>query len=234
MRMSRRMCLQQSFGPKVKTLIATFTSSGTWTVPAGIREVDVYLVGGGGAGGVNFSLGSATFGGGAGGGGYCKFHQGLTIIPGENIDVVVGAGGSRGGGEKAGGVSSFGDLSVNGGDGGKGTMTLNGGAGGSGGSGGGGGTSSGNTGGAGGSGGGNGASGSGNPGGAGGTGGGTINFAPINPYNNQMYGGGGGGYPRGAGGTGGGGDAGRTGAVNTGGGGGSNQDGGSGIVLIYG
>lgn len=66
----------------------------TWTVPAGCREVDVFLVGGGGGA---FDLA-------AGGGGYTKtfkkdidgYRDGdaIQVVPGQSITVIVGRGGA--------------------------------------------------------------------------------------------------------------------------------------------
>lgn len=81
-----------------------FTSSGTFTVPAGVTVVKVTVVGGGGAGGAPITSGinAVASGGGGGGGAAIKYITGL--IPGSTINVTVGAGGSGGNG----GTSSFG------------------------------------------------------------------------------------------------------------------------------
>ena len=94
----------------------TFTTSGTFTVPASVYAVDVCIVGGGGAGGVG-----GVHAGGAGAG-YVNNHYNIGVTPGQNIGVVVGAGGSsftQGVGGN-GGSSSFGVYTVNGGFGGTG------------------------------------------------------------------------------------------------------------------
>ena len=101
----------------------TFTSSGTFTVPAGVTTVQVEAWGGGGAGG---GVASGIFpptraGGGGGGGAYAK-NSSVTVIPGSTITVTVGAGGAGVGGADGnnGGSSSFGGLvTVSGGLGGK-------------------------------------------------------------------------------------------------------------------
>lgn len=64
-----------------------FTSSQTWTVPAGVTSVDIFLVGGG-AGGNSVS---GSFCGGAGG--YTATYTGIAVTPAQNIDIVIGAGG---------------------------------------------------------------------------------------------------------------------------------------------
>lgn len=69
---------------------ATFTTTCTYTVPAGVTKVDAMLVGGGGGGAggaVNFASGG---GGGAGGFG---IYSALAVAPGEVFDLVVGSGG---------------------------------------------------------------------------------------------------------------------------------------------
>ncbi len=93
--------------------IAVFTSSGSWTVPAGITACKVTVIGGGGGGGVSWEPSAAGGGGGAGGGTAIKFVSGLT--PGGVVGVTVGAGGAGGvaisgvyGTGGTGGTSSFG------------------------------------------------------------------------------------------------------------------------------
>jgi len=81
----------------VPTIVA-FTSSGTFTVPAGVTKVKVTVVGGGGGGGSGTS-----YSGGGGGGTAIKTITGLT--PGGTVAVTVGAGGVA---AAAGVTSSFG------------------------------------------------------------------------------------------------------------------------------
>jgi len=83
-----------------------FTSSKSWTVPAGVSKVDIFCVGGGGgAGGWYFrynesnSAGSytdTTKNGGSGGGGYTTTALAVAVTPGETLTITVGAGGDRG------------------------------------------------------------------------------------------------------------------------------------------
>ena len=82
--------------------IQVFTSSGTFTVPAGITKVKVTVVGGG-AGATNYSATFGSSGGGGAGGTAIKIISGLT--PGGTVSVTVGTGGAAGTG---GGTSSFG------------------------------------------------------------------------------------------------------------------------------
>jgi len=106
--------------------MAVFTSSGTFTVPAGVTKVKVRAWGGGGSG---RSTSDGQYpGGGGGGGGYGESVIDVSGIP--SIPVTVGAGGLNG----PGGSSSFGAyLTANGGSaGGAGTAGATG-AGGSGG-----------------------------------------------------------------------------------------------------
>ena len=117
-----------------------FTSSGTFTVPAGITAAKVTVIGGGGNGGG--ATGTNSAGGGGGGGGVAiEFVTGLT--PGGTVTVTVGgvantssfgaycsatggataatqtASGSGNGG--AGGAGSGGDINITGGNGFKGS-----------------------------------------------------------------------------------------------------------------
>ena len=123
---------QVSFGQTTRTL--TFTSSGTWTVPAGVTEITVEAWGGGGAGGGSTNNGKGGSGG--GGGGYCI--NVFTVTPGQKINYTVGAGGtgSNGNGTSGGATSIRSEgatstllLTANGGNGGgsnKGTAGIGG------------------------------------------------------------------------------------------------------------
>lgn len=102
----------------------TFTSSGTFTVPANVRKIQCFVVGGGGGGG----SGNGNNGGGAGGG-FTKTGT-YNVTPGQQLAVTIGAGGVGGKGEdgasggdwpngKPGGATSIGNLiTANGGNGG--------------------------------------------------------------------------------------------------------------------
>lgn len=64
----------------------TSTGSGNWTVPAGVTQVDVLVVGGGGGGGA-----WVPGGGGAGG---VVYREGYPVTPGSTIAYTVGVGGT--------------------------------------------------------------------------------------------------------------------------------------------
>lgn len=87
----------------------TFTSSGTWTAPAGVTSATVEAWGGGGAGGG--ATGNPAKGGGGAGGQYAR--KVVTVVPGNNYAVVIGAGGIGGTGNgPAGGDSTFAATTV--------------------------------------------------------------------------------------------------------------------------
>jgi hypothetical protein len=98
--------LKPGFGSGVKT----FSSSGTFTVPAGVTQAEVEVWGGGS--GSFASLPGLPSGGGSGGGYARKLVAGLS--PGQVVQITVGAGGAAGttSGTPAGsgGTSSFGQF----------------------------------------------------------------------------------------------------------------------------
>ncbi len=109
----------------VPSRVEFFTTSTSWTAPAGVTRVFVRALGGGGGGGKNSS--GPMYGG--GGGGYAESV--VTVVPGTSYTITVGGGGpgaiinSTGG---AGGNSSFGVAVVaSGGNGGWATSGLGGG-----------------------------------------------------------------------------------------------------------
>jgi len=103
----------------------SFTSSGTFSVPAGVASVDVLVVAGGGGGGSPNNAG----GGGAGG---LIFIPGFSVTPSGTVPVTVGCGGSS---NNNGQDSAFGTLTAKGGGagGGQGDAGNPGGSGGGGG-----------------------------------------------------------------------------------------------------
>ncbi len=113
----------------------TFTSSSTFTVPAGVDMIfaAVWGAGGGGGGGAGdneAATSCVTDGGPGGGGGGGGFIEGwIPVTPGESLTVTVGQGGSggvggaegsNGGAGSAGGNSSVGPFTAYGGGGGSG------------------------------------------------------------------------------------------------------------------
>jgi len=94
-----------------------FTSTpgpGTYTIPTGLTQVQVLVVGGGGGGGRNLA------GGGGGGGVY--YNAAYPVTPGAAVTVTVGGGGAgdTGPGRGDGSSSQFGSLIAYGGYGGSG------------------------------------------------------------------------------------------------------------------
>lgn len=102
-----------------RVVIEVHRTSGLWTAPEGVTEIEYLIVGGGGG------SGSANFGVGGGGGGG-GFRTGIvSVTPGSQYPVVVGAGGSGGGRNCCGrtrgyngGISCFNTIRSAGGGGG--------------------------------------------------------------------------------------------------------------------
>lgn len=92
-------------------------SSGSCKFSSEIVRVDASLCGGGGSGrnGLASSVGRGMSGGG-GGGGFGNAQESFSFLPNQIYQYTVGAGGKS---ESAGGRSSFGSLSVNGGQAGQ-------------------------------------------------------------------------------------------------------------------
>jgi hypothetical protein len=97
-----------------------FYSSGTFTVPLGVRKLTVYIQAAGGGSSFWETHGSNRYSGGSGGsGGFCKIV--VNVHNGEQYWVEVGSGGYGAGTDDnagAGGNSSFGSFATCGGGGG--------------------------------------------------------------------------------------------------------------------
>ncbi|SPF49307.1 hypothetical protein SBF1_4460001 [Candidatus Desulfosporosinus infrequens] len=92
-----------------------FTSSGSFTVPAGIYRIFVKAWGGGGGGGPGGTIAySNTYGTGGGGGGGSGGYAGvwLSVTPAQVIIITIGAGGASG---VAGGLTTLGSIMATGG-----------------------------------------------------------------------------------------------------------------------
>jgi hypothetical protein len=111
-------------GGNNKTIFST-PGSYTWTVPSTVNYVSVVIIGAGGPGSGSLY---GTYAGGGGGGGLMAYFEKVRVDPGSSVNVIIGLGGiantsspssdnpfgeTRG---TAGGVSSFGSLSMAGGN----------------------------------------------------------------------------------------------------------------------
>lgn len=101
----------------------TFTTSGSYTVPAGVKSIIVEAWGAGGAGGSASGTGSPTlYRAQAGGGGGGAFVSGtINVTPGQVINYIVASstGANTTTGIIDGGASSFGGITAPGGSGGQ-------------------------------------------------------------------------------------------------------------------
>jgi hypothetical protein len=78
--------------------VTVFTTSGVFTVPKGVKSIDVFCVGGGAAGGGLISwggIGGYFYGGDGGSGGYTKTVSNVEVEEGQEISITIGSGGTR-------------------------------------------------------------------------------------------------------------------------------------------
>jgi hypothetical protein len=80
-----------------------FTESTTWTVPSGMKKIDIFVVGGGGGAGGSYKYVSATsswsekyYYGSCGAGGYTATKLSYDVTPGQVLNITVGKGGAAG------------------------------------------------------------------------------------------------------------------------------------------
>lgn len=110
--------------------MALYTANNTFTVPAGVTQVKVTMIGGGGGGGRAFSI-STT---GCGGGAAAFLVKWISVTPGAAMPITIGQGGAAGSSNGVDGVAGtdtvFGGLTAQNGGGGSNTTvcTSNGGA----------------------------------------------------------------------------------------------------------
>ncbi len=74
----------------------TSTGSNTWTVPAGVKYIHAFVVGGGG--GASWCEGNSEWSGTGGGGGGTCYGNFIETTAGEDLTVIVGAAGLDAGG----------------------------------------------------------------------------------------------------------------------------------------
>lgn len=115
-------------------VIDSITTTSSYTCPSAIKAV-ACVIGGGGGGGKAFTWPQPGGGGGGGGSGFATIQE---ITPGQTYSAVIGSGGTgwqtNGTAATAGGSSSLGSITANGGNPGGSASQYSGGAGGSGGS----------------------------------------------------------------------------------------------------
>lgn len=74
------------------TELERITTSKTWTVPDGVTQIGVFLIGGGQSGDANVNFSAPTVYGGCSG---CIKNAVIAVTPGQKINVVIGSGGGK-------------------------------------------------------------------------------------------------------------------------------------------
>lgn len=103
--------MRRRFMANYREVIEYITTSQTWTVPAGVSSLDVFLVSGGGGGG-GWSYWGGSEGGPGGGGGSLtrsrKLGNAIPVTPGIPVQITIGSGGAGGKGHTTGGPGADG------------------------------------------------------------------------------------------------------------------------------
>lgn len=104
-----------------KRMISEIFESAQWVCPSGVTKLDVWIVGGGQAG--TGGNPSTNQGGNGGAGGECLLVENISVTPGMQYEIIVGAGGaatgSAGGDSSAFGFTAKGGSDITGTPGGK-------------------------------------------------------------------------------------------------------------------
>jgi len=100
--------------------VAQFTASGSWTVPAGVTEAEVVLIGGGGAGA---GITGSNYGGSGGCAGQITYSV-VATTPGDTLTITIGAGGASNTQDAGGASTCTGATTANGGAGGLGNPDI--------------------------------------------------------------------------------------------------------------
>jgi hypothetical protein len=108
----RRSTSQLSATSNSAVVLQKFTTTNTWTVPAGVTQVEALIVAGGGGGGYGRDVANTgSYGAGGGGAGGLIYNSSLSVTPGVTYNIGVGAGGLGAQGTTAGanqGYNGFG------------------------------------------------------------------------------------------------------------------------------
>lgn len=81
--------------PGARPYSLTFTGSGTFSVPTGVKTIFLTGCGAGGGGGGGHTADPGG-GGGGGGGGVCAVNMPVTVVPGSSLTITIGSGGTGG------------------------------------------------------------------------------------------------------------------------------------------